>query len=132
MFLKELSSSLKSCLKVQAPTVLHFLSDSYIFSLQDCSESISPLYEVFAIARKTGYAEQLDFPKLYKVRRKAAITSCIFANEIGFIRTATDSVLDIEIVLDQWTKRTVFCKLCDLNSCFFSDSRQRVEEISSG
>ncbi|VDP01215.1 unnamed protein product [Heligmosomoides polygyrus] len=48
VFLKELPSSLKSCLK-------------------DCSESISPLNEVFAIALKTGYAEQLDFPKLYKI-----------------------------------------------------------------
>ncbi|RCN46978.1 hypothetical protein ANCCAN_07018 [Ancylostoma caninum] len=48
-FLKELQSNLKKLLK-------------------DNSESIAALQEIFSIARKTGYTEQLNFPKLYKLR----------------------------------------------------------------
>ncbi|EYC24322.1 hypothetical protein Y032_0014g2440 [Ancylostoma ceylanicum] len=47
-FLKDLQSNLKKILK-------------------DNSESIAPLQEMFSIASKTGYTEQLNFPKLYKI-----------------------------------------------------------------
>ncbi|CAJ0607020.1 unnamed protein product [Cylicocyclus nassatus] len=47
-FLKDLSSNLRK-------------------ALQDNTESIPPLQEIFNAASKTGYDQQLSFPKLYKI-----------------------------------------------------------------
>ncbi|KAK6052454.1 hypothetical protein COOONC_10041 [Cooperia oncophora] len=47
-FLKALPSSLKELLK-------------------NSPDSVAPLKELFAISQRTGYADQLDFTKLYKI-----------------------------------------------------------------
>ncbi|KAL6736742.1 hypothetical protein Aduo_007059 [Ancylostoma duodenale] len=47
-FLKDLQSNLKKLLRGNP-------------------ESVAPLQEIFSTARKTGYTEQLNFPKLYKI-----------------------------------------------------------------